>query len=155
MSLDRLLSDGTYAVVQPTDLSAILDRVQDAEIVFVGEDRHHIPAVIDVAFRLGLSLADHSSIKVFALEGLYGFHPFMEQASLSALSADAFDELVVQYNQRKPEAERILMTAIDIEHSIAMPNIWYLAADYLFHLAHLLKRLEDVLQMISKFQIKA
>ena len=59
----------------------------------------------------------------------------MEKASLSAASAHEFDELVVQYNQRKSEAERILMTAIDIEHSIAMPNLRYLAVDYMFYLA--------------------
>jgi hypothetical protein len=136
MCFDRLLSDGTYAVVQPTDLGIILDHIKDAEIVFAGEDRHHIPEVIDVAFRLGLLLADRISMKVFGIESLYGYHPFMEKASLSALSAHEFGDLVVQYNQHKPKAERILMTAIDIEHSIAMPNLRYLAADYLFYLAH-------------------
>jgi hypothetical protein len=137
MSFDGLLSEGTYAVVQPTDLSVILAHIRDPEIVFVGEDRHHIPEVIDVAFRLGLALADRISMKVFAIESLYGYHPFMERASLSALPAHEFDDLVVQYNQLKPENERILMTAIDVEHSIGMPNLRHLTVDYLFYLAHL------------------
>lgn len=152
MPFDRLLSDGTYAVVQPEDYSVILDGIKDAEIVFVGEDRHWIPEVIDVAFGLGLFLADCISMKVFAIEGLYGYHPFMEKASRSAASAWEFDEQVVQYNQLKPEADRVLMTAIDIEHSIWIQNLRYLTVDYLFYLAHLSaswKATQDLLKAAS------
>jgi hypothetical protein len=137
MTFNSLLSDGTYIVIQPDDFAPILSHIKDAEIVFIGEDRHRIPEVMDVAYGLGVYLADHGAIKVFGIEGLYEWHPFMEKASLAAISANPYDDRVVRYNQSRPEAERIMMTAIDVEHSIGMPDLRYATIDYLFHLAHL------------------
>jgi hypothetical protein len=137
MDISRLLSDGTYVVVKPDDFSPLLSRIGDAKIIFVGEDRHGIPEVIDVAYGLGVYLADRIGMKVFGIEGLYEWHPFMEKASRSALSANPSDDRIVSYNKIRPESERILMTGIDVEHSIGMPNLRYATVDYLFHLAHL------------------
>jgi hypothetical protein len=152
MNFNSLLSDETYAVVQPDDFNFLLSRIKDAEIVFVGEDRHWIPEVIDVAFGLGLYFAEHLSMKVFGIEGLYEYHPFMEKASLSAVSAHPYDDRVVLYNKLRPESERILMTGIDVEHSIGIPNLRYATVDYLFYLAHLStswKATQDLLEAIS------
>ena len=158
MSFNKLLSDGTYAVVPPDDFSLLLSHIKDAEIVFIGEDRHRIPELMDVTFALGVYLADHIDMKVFGIEGLYEWYPFMEKASLSAFSAHEFDDRVVSYNKVRSESERILMTAIDVEHSIGIPHLRYVTIDYLFYLAHLStswKAAQDIIKAVSElFEVK-
>jgi hypothetical protein len=90
--------------------------VKQKEIVFLGEV-HNTPSLHEAGTRLAMYLASDRPV-VYATEGCYGQHPFMESASLSLQPQPRFDRSILEFNSKQPPDRKILMTAVDLEHTI-------------------------------------
>jgi len=106
-----LLSDNNFEHL-PSDL-------KENEIIFLGET-HNVKLLANAADHLAVYLANYSPV-VYALESCYGFSPFMESASLGNLKTAKpmrIPECIQAFNSNQAVNKKVLMTAIDIEHSI-------------------------------------
>lgn len=113
-----LLSDSDFEYL-PSDL-------KENEIIFLGEI-HKKPHLHLAASRLVIYLANHKPV-VYAAECGYGYGPFMEAASLGNPKSVIFkswgnepirvSEVIEAFNSGQTADRKILMTAIDIEHSV-------------------------------------
>jgi len=94
--------------------------LKENEIIFLGEYKHYSEPLSLAASRLAVYLATYKPV-VYATESVYGVGPFMEAASLgSPKTANPIQipECIQAFNSNQIAAKKILMTAIDIEHSI-------------------------------------
>jgi len=74
----------------------------------------------EAAVRLTVYLASDRPV-VYAKEAVYGAHPFLEAASLgkpNALMPTIIPRQILEFNSKQPTDKKILMTALDVEHSI-------------------------------------
>lgn len=108
-------------VILPADnFEKLPPSLKENKIVFLGED-HNVKPLADAADRLAVYLANYNPV-VYAVESCYGLGPFMEAASLG--NPRTAKNIVVPGNIQRFNASqahdknKILMTAIDIEHSI-------------------------------------
>ena len=93
--------------------------LKENEIIFLGE-QHKIGPLIQAAPRLAVYLANYKPV-VYAVESCYGLSPFMEAASLGNTKTTKpirIPDCIQEFNSSQTEDKKILMTAIDIEHSI-------------------------------------
>ncbi len=93
--------------------------LKENEIIFLGE-QHNIDPLIHAASRLAVYLANYKPV-VYASESGYGLSPFMEAASLGNQKTAIpirIPECIQAFNSSQTADKKILMTAIDIEHSI-------------------------------------
>ena len=106
-----LLSDGDFEYL-PSDL-------KENEIIFLGEI-HKVKPLADAASKLSVYLASHRPV-VYALETCYGVHPLLEAVSFGSkkpINPMIYPETIRAFNSNRTEDKKILLTAIDIEHSI-------------------------------------
>lgn len=113
-----LLSDNNFNKLPPS--------LKENEIIFLGEI-HKMPPLILAASRLAVYLANHKPV-VYASECGQGYGPFMEAVSLGNPKPVIFKgwgnkpvrlaENIMAFNSGQTADRKILMTAIDIEHSI-------------------------------------
>ena len=106
-----LLPDSDFEYL-PSDL-------KENEIIFLGEI-HKVKPLIQAASRLAVYLATYKPV-VYAVESCYGAHPLMEAVSLGSkkpISPMLYTEIIRAFNSNQTADRKILMTAIDIEHSI-------------------------------------
>jgi hypothetical protein len=106
-----LLPDNKFENLPPS--------LKENEIIFLGET-HNVKPLIQASDKLSVYLASHKPV-VYADEGCYGLGPFMEAASLGnpkTAMPMRLPECILEFNSNQTEDKRILMTAIDIEHSI-------------------------------------
>jgi hypothetical protein len=97
----------------------LLLSLKEKEIIFLGET-HKVRPLAGAADRLAVYLAHHRPV-VYAVESCYGLSPFMEEASLGSPKATKpmrIPESIQEFNFGQNANDKILMTAIDIEHSI-------------------------------------
>jgi hypothetical protein len=90
------------------------------EIIFIGEFEHHNKSLSLAAGRFAVYLANHKPV-VYALETSYGSHPLFETVSMSdkkTINPALYTEDMREFNSNQTEDKKILLTAIDIEHSI-------------------------------------
>lgn len=109
-----------HLVYLPHDnLEPLVSEMKDKEIVFVGEV-HRVSALRQTLTELVAALASEKPV-VFAVESEYGQHPFVEAASLgkqNPLSPRKLPAEFVEFNSRNAPDRRILMTTLDLEHSM-------------------------------------
>jgi len=107
-----LLPDNRFENLPPS--------LKDNEIIFLGE-QHNIRPLIQAASRMAVYLATYKPV-VYAVESCYGLSPFMEAASLgnpkTAKPMRGIPECIQAFNSNQTVDKKILMTAIDLEHSI-------------------------------------
>jgi len=106
-----LLPDNNFEHL-PSDL-------KENEIIFLGEIHKVIP-LIHAAERFAVYLATSKPV-VYAMELCYGLGPFMEAASLGhpKKAKQGWSSKYIQaFNSKQTADRKILMTAIDIEHTI-------------------------------------
>ena len=125
----------TNTVPAPTQLSNLLKQnlvllpdndfehlppsLKENKIIFLGEI-HKVKPLIQAASRLAVYLATYKPV-VYALELVYGAHPLMEAVSLGAekqINPMQYTETIRAFNANQTEDKKILLTALDIEHSI-------------------------------------
>ena len=110
-----------HSMERPTleDFSCVLPQVEDASVIFLGDSRHYIPEIKRIRLELGIFLAKHCDVKVIAFESMYGLHPFMEAESMGKVgTADYVASVILNYNSTVPEEKKVLVTALDVDHSI-------------------------------------
>ena len=110
-----------HSVERPTmeDFSCLLPQVKDASLIFLGDSRHYVSEIKRIRLALSIFLAQHCEVKVIALESMYGLHPFMEAESMGKLeAADYVASVILNYNSKVPEDKKVLVTALDVDHSI-------------------------------------
>ncbi|MBL7186007.1 MAG: hypothetical protein ISS70_06755 [Phycisphaerae bacterium] len=93
--------------------------LKENEIIFLGET-HNVDPLIQAASRLAVYLATHRPV-VCAVECCYGAHPLMEAVSLGnekTINPMLYPETIRAFNSSQTAGRKILMTAIDLEHSI-------------------------------------
>lgn len=99
---------------------ALARDLADHEIVFLGE-RHDHRSMYQAACLMAVHLARFKPV-VFACESNYGNHSFLEALSMGhprgGMRWDEASLLIADYNHDRPEREKILVTAVDIEHAI-------------------------------------
>ncbi len=108
-----LLPDDNFEQL-PSDL-------KENEIIFIGEYEHRNKPLILAASRLAVHWANYKPV-VYAVESCYGIHPLMEAVSLGAekqINPMLYTEIIRAFNSNQTADRKILMTAIDIEHSIS------------------------------------
>lgn len=108
--------------------------VTDKGILFLGE-QHNVPALNEATAQLACYLASKKSV-VYAIEMTYGMHPFVEAASLGApdpLKPMHIPEPILSFNAQQPPERKILMTTLDVEHTIYHTK--HLTVLFLRHLA--------------------
>jgi hypothetical protein len=108
-------------VGRPTkeDYSCVLPQVEDASIIFLGDSRHYIPEIKSIRLELGVFLAQHANVRVIGFESMYGLHPFMAAESMGkAETSDYVSSTILDYNTRVPDNSKVLVTALDVDHSI-------------------------------------
>ena len=108
------------------DFEHLPTSIKENEIIFLGEI-HKMPHLYLAASRLAIYLANHKPV-VYATECGYGYGPFMEAASLGNPKSVIFkswgnkpirlNEVIQAFNSGQTADRKILMTALDIEHSI-------------------------------------
>jgi hypothetical protein len=106
-----LLPDGGF--------EAQIPGLKDKEIVFLGET-HKIPELKETARDIVLELSGKKSA-VFAIESTYGMHPFLETASVTGQQTAipvTFSDKFRVFNDSRPNDKKILVTALDVEHSV-------------------------------------
>ena len=106
-----LLPDNNFEHL-PSDL-------KENEIIFLGEIHKVIP-LIQAAERFAVYLATSKPV-VYAMELCYGLGPFVEAASLGhpKKAKQGWSSKYIQaFNSKQTADRKILMTAIDIEHTI-------------------------------------
>ena len=113
---------------------------RDKKVIFIAESRHYVPEFKETLFDIALYLHRHAELRVVALESLYGLHPFLEDASLgkipvSETPSGSFEGKIAEYNRELDEESKLLVTSIDIEHSINHTKD--LTVKYLSYLAEL------------------
>lgn len=96
----------------------VCEALQDKEMLFVGEYVHGNAAIERLVARLAVELARASDFRILARESLYCLHPAWEQASLEARPGRGIEEQIIAYNASVPRRERILVTTVDLAHSI-------------------------------------
>jgi len=109
-----------------SDFEYLPSNLKENEIIFLGEI-HKKPYLYLAASRLAIYFANHKPV-VYAAELSYGCAPFMEAASLGNPKPVIFkswgnkpiqtNKLIRTFNSGQTSDRKILMTAIDIEHSI-------------------------------------
>lgn len=102
------------------DLSCLLPQIKPAPIIFLGESpRHGIPEVKQAGVALAIDLARHAQVRVVGFEWIYGMHPFVEAESLGQPTDKPHVEPeILRYNASAPDNRKLLVTALDIEHSL-------------------------------------
>ncbi len=93
--------------------------LKESEIIFLGEV-HRVKPLAHAADRLAVYLAAHKPV-VYALEGCYGGHTLMEAVSLGAekkINPNWYSEILRAFNSAQSMDRKILLTALDIEHSV-------------------------------------
>jgi len=116
------------------DFSCLLDQLEDAKLVFLGESPHYTVEIKQAVMELSVYLAEHANARVLGCESLYGFHPFMETESMEANEpAQYISPVVLNYNKGVPDDLKLLVTALDIEHAINHSK--HRTVNFLDHLA--------------------
>ncbi|MBN2455386.1 MAG: hypothetical protein JXB29_02435 [Sedimentisphaerales bacterium] len=95
--------------------------LKENEIIFLGEYEHRSRPLSLAASKLAVYLASHRPV-VYALESRYGSHPLFEAVSLGKEKATIdpmlYPEAIQAFNSSQTADKKILLTAIDIEHTI-------------------------------------
>jgi len=94
--------------------------LEEKEIIFLGEYKHNVKPLHKIAERLAVYLATHKPV-VYAMELCYGAHPLMEAVSLGnekTINPMLYPKTIQAFNSSQTADKKILLTAIDIEHSI-------------------------------------
>jgi len=96
----------------------LLPSLKENEIIFLGVI-HNVKPLYKAAERLAVYWANYKPV-VYAMEGSYGAHIFLEAASLgeSNINPELMVGEILEFNSKQPRDRKILMTDIDIEHSI-------------------------------------
>jgi len=106
-----LLPDNKFENLPPS--------LKENEIIFLGEI-HNVKPLIQAASRLAVYLATYKRV-VYAIESCYGSHPLLEAVSLGnekPINPMLYTETIRAFNSNQTADRKILMTAIDLEHSI-------------------------------------
>lgn len=106
-----LLPDNDFEYL-PSDL-------KENEIIFLGE-KPRVRALINAADQFAVYLADYKPV-VYANESVYSLSLFLEAASLGnpkSAKPMRIPECIQAFNADQTTDRKILMTAVDIEHSI-------------------------------------
>lgn len=108
-----LLPDNNFENLPPS--------LKENEIIFLGEYEHHSRPLSLAAARLAVYLASYRPV-VYALETRYGSHPLFEAVSLgkekATINPMLYPEAIQAFNSSQTADKKILLTAIDIEHTI-------------------------------------
>ena len=133
-NLKRLVAQLEVGRPVDGDFSCLLDQVADASIVFLGESTHFTIEIKKTAMDLGVFLAEHANARVMGCESFYGWHPFMEAESMGSTETSGHVRPeILNYNKTVSDDRRLLLTALDIEHSIHHSKRYTIR--YLQHLA--------------------
>ena len=119
--LRSLVEDGRIEFPSKGDFSFFLPYVKDKRIIFIAEFPHKVYAIKSAAWEFAVFLASGHGASVFAKECAYGLHPIFEEASMGrALPSqdDPIPTAIRKYNESVADEEKLLVTAIDIEHTI-------------------------------------
>lgn len=93
--------------------------LKENEIIFIGEI-HKVKPLAKALDQLAVYVADYKPV-VYAVESCYGAHPLMEAVSLGnekTINPMLYSETIRTFNSEQSLDKKILMTAVDIEHSI-------------------------------------
>jgi len=130
----RIISQSNVAHPVNGDFSCLLSQVEDASVIFLGESPHHTIEIRQAVMELSVFLAKHANARVVGFESLYGLHPFLEAESIGDLaSTQHISPVILNYNRRVPVDQKLLVTALDIEHSINHSK--HYTVNFLTHLA--------------------
>lgn len=116
----RDLLKQNLVLLPDNDFEQLPSDLKENEIIFLGEI-HKMPPLILAASRLAVHWANYKPV-VYAVESCYGIHPLMEAVSLGAekqINPMLYTEIIRAFNSNQTTDRKILMTAIDIEHSIS------------------------------------
>lgn len=133
------VTDCYHPYIDGKDFSCLESITRDTKIIFMAESRHYVAEFKDAFFDIAVYLHQHANVRVVALESLYGLHPFLEDASLgkipisSEVPFEPFVEKIAEYNKDLAQKNKLLVTTIDIEHSINHTKD--VTVRYLSHLA--------------------
>ena len=97
----------------------LAEAIAPHDIVFLGE-QHHVGELIYIADSLVVDLAADRPV-VYALETCYGLHAFLEAASMGEpdpLMPLSLSPVIARFNAAAQPDNRILVTAVDVEHSV-------------------------------------
>jgi hypothetical protein len=101
------------------DFEKLPPSLKENEIIFLGEI-HKVKPLAKAADRLAVYLANYKPV-VYALELVYGLGPFIEAASLGnpkTAKGIRIPEAIQAFNSNQTADKKILMTAVDIEHTV-------------------------------------
>jgi hypothetical protein len=107
-----LLPDNNFEYLPPF--------LKEKEVIFVGEFEHHNKFLSLAAGRFAVYIASHKPV-VYALETSYSSHLLFETVSMNCkrkIGATLYTEDMRKFNFNQTENKKILLTAIDIEHSL-------------------------------------
>lgn len=116
--ITRLVQDHLI-VIKNSDFEPVVSKMKDKEIIFLGE-AHGIKALNRTSGELAVALAAERPV-VWAQESCYGSYLWMEAVSLGKqkdLNPWPGPEIIINFNSNRSPEKKILMTAIDIYHSI-------------------------------------
>lgn len=116
--LTDLLKDN-LVILPANDFDKLPQSLKENEIIFLGEV-HRVRPLAHAADRLVVYLAAHKPV-VYALEGCYGGHTLTEAVSLGEkkdINPNLYSETLRAFNSLQPLDRKILLTMLDIEHSV-------------------------------------
>ncbi len=96
----------------------IVSESHSHEMIFLGEYLHHDQRIKKYALTIVRELASRTDFRILAKESVYCIHPFLEQDSLNNSDSKYIDKIINDYNRQCPDDQKIIVTAIDIAHSI-------------------------------------
>ncbi|MCE5187127.1 MAG: hypothetical protein LLF76_13480 [Planctomycetaceae bacterium] len=100
-------------------LDSVSAKIIQKDVIFLGEV-HQIPELYEAAYQIILLVAAERPL-VYAKEMVYGMHPFLEDGSMGRANpvyTYTLAQPLAQFNERQPPDRKILMTALDVEHTI-------------------------------------
>ena len=87
-------------------------------MVFLGEYPHECPDIQSAIADTAVSLAQRKQLRTLAAESVYALYPKLENDSGKGLPVNLVGQAINTFNSTAAEAERIIVTSIEIEHSV-------------------------------------
>ena len=96
----------------------IISDTHSKEMLFIGEYLHSNQQIQFYVNELVVKLAMNSDFRIFAKESVYCLHPILESKSANCINSNHIANSIIEYNKAISEDKRIIVTSIDMAHSI-------------------------------------
>lgn len=131
VAFERALETCSYLPSTPEDHGYLDPLLSGKRILFLGES-HYVPKIQAAEADLAIEARRRLGFGVLAMESLYSGWPFLEALSLDggtsvtrdgrtaaeSLLVTPIRARVLAYNRKVPAGERLMVTAVDIDHAI-------------------------------------